>query len=263
MKKIWLMGGFGNVLFQILAFNVLLSKGEKVSFVKKLTEVNFFTKVIRWKIHQKLYLDLIDEQDYLEVRNIQVFQILIISFISKYFNFKFKKATFYNKKTQIEDYNSENVFGYFQDKFFLSKNQNLVLEMGKRLSEKYKLKDTYPIVVHYRKGDSDWAKKYSKYYNEIKTMLILELNPVLIVTDSVENASIFFKEIQGVKIISSKNALDDFKYLISSEKLYCAPSTFSWWAVHALRQDVSVVLPRFLVDSLGYYNNNFAYEIID
>ena len=30
MKKIWLMGGFGNVLFQILVFNIISKKNDQV-----------------------------------------------------------------------------------------------------------------------------------------------------------------------------------------------------------------------------------------
>jgi hypothetical protein len=36
MNKVWLMGGFGNVLFQILAFNFLSKNNSNVFFIKQL-----------------------------------------------------------------------------------------------------------------------------------------------------------------------------------------------------------------------------------
>ena len=97
---------------------------------------------------------------------------------------------------------------------------------------KYSVKDKNSIVVHYRKGDSDWALKFLDYYNEIKKMLKESL-PILIVTDSVKDAT-SFSSIDNIKILTSRNDLDDFKYLLSAKKLYCAQSTFSWWAAHSL-----------------------------
>ena len=37
-KNIWLMGGFGNVLFQILAFNVISKNNNSIFFVDVLTK---------------------------------------------------------------------------------------------------------------------------------------------------------------------------------------------------------------------------------
>ena len=43
------MGGFGNVLFQILAFNVISKKENRIYIVKLLTE-----KYCRWNLASKL-----------------------------------------------------------------------------------------------------------------------------------------------------------------------------------------------------------------
>ena len=91
------------------------------------------------------------------------------------------------------------------------------------------------------------------YYNEIKKMLNEEVSPVLIVTDSLKDAKHFFSEMQNTYILSSKNALEDFKHLISTEKLYCAPSTFSWWAAHSLSPDSEVIIPKLFENNLGIF----------
>ena len=59
-KNIWLMGGFGNVLFQILAFNVLSKNNNSTFFANVLTKKNTITKFIGWTIHESLYDNLID-----------------------------------------------------------------------------------------------------------------------------------------------------------------------------------------------------------
>ena len=252
-KNIWLMGGFGNVLFQILAFNVFSKNKNSFFFVDVLTKKNTITKFIGWTIHESLFNDLIDKKQINEVSFLKSLFIIIASLISKKLNLKFKLSTFYSSSLKIDEKLCKNIFGYFQYNEFLKKNQDELLQFGNKLSLKYALKQKYPIVVHYRKGDSDWALKYSYYYDEIKKMLYEEVLPILIVTDNLKDAKHFFSEMQNTSILSSKNALEDFKYLISAEKLYCAPSTFSWWAAHSLDYKAEVIMPKFFENNLGIY----------
>lgn len=58
---------------------------------------------------------------------------------------------------------------------------------------------------------------------------------------------------KNIEILSSKDDLEDFKYLLSSDKFYCAPSTFSWWAAHSLGENSEVIMSKFLSDILGIY----------
>ena len=92
-KNIWLMGGFGNVLFQILAFNVLSKNNKSIFFVDILTKKNTITKFIRWTIHEKLYNDLIDKRQLNEVSFFKALFIILTSLISKKLNLKFKLST--------------------------------------------------------------------------------------------------------------------------------------------------------------------------
>lgn len=256
------MGGFGNVLFQVLAFNVLKKKNKNIFFIKILTQKNIITNFLGWTIHQELFSDLIDQKQFKKINAFKAFIALLVGLISKRLKKKFKIATFYDHYNQIDDEVSKNIFGYFQDKYFVKQNQKDLLDLGRTLATKYRLEKSFSIVVHYRKGDSAWANKFSYYYIEIKRLLQNESLPILIVSDSIDDAKCFFKDVKNIKIVSSNNAIDDFKYLVSANKLYCAPSTFSWWASHSLNNKAELIMPKFFDEYLGIYVNSKNLTII-
>ena len=171
MKKIWLMGGFGNILFQILAYNVISKLNKNVFFVTKLTSKNSITKFLKWTIHDPLFNNLIENNQRVNVKFITAIITISIAFISKLTHSKNQIATFYNKNIQIKNGVSKNVFGYFQDMEFLSENKIELFNLCDKLRTLYSSSTKTPIVVHYRKGDSDWALKFSYYYEEIKNLL--------------------------------------------------------------------------------------------
>ena len=253
MNNIWLIGGFGNVLFQILAFDIISKTNERVFYVEKLTEQNYLTKLMGWTVHQKLYTPLIDKNKLNEINKLKSILIIFVAYLSYKLRLSFKWATFYGSSIQINNNVSNNVFGYFQDKTFLAQHYKELLELGRVLNLNYANSEKRPIVVHYRKGDSNWAIKFSYYYDEIKSMLQNESAPIIIVTDSLDYAKVFFSDVKNIEILSSKDALEDFKHLLSADKLYCAPSTFSWWAAHSLGENSEVIMPKFLSDTLGIY----------
>lgn len=256
MKKIWLLGGFGNVLFQILAFNIISKTNNNVFFVKKLTENNIITKLLGLAVFQDIWNDLIDEKKYFHMSTFTSSIIIFTGFLSKKFNLKIKLATYHSSTLNFDKNISNNNFGYYQDKIFLKEYQKDLFDLGRLLNIKYGVYEKNPIVVHYRKGDSIWADKFSNYYEEIKNMLKNEISPIIIVTDSEKDAISFFSSVDNTRIMSSNNDLDDFKYLLSAKKLYCAPSTFSWWAAHSLDDNSEVIMPSFLNEELGIYVKN-------
>jgi len=260
--KIWLLGGFGNVLFQILVSKVVLKKGKDFKFVKTLTEKNIITTSINWSIHQSLFNQLLQKDQFLKISMINAVYINLIAILSKTLKLRLGKATFYSKNSQFKEPYSENIFGYFQDRFFLEQNKKQLLELGQDLRVMYG-SHSENIIVHYRSGDSGWAKKYNNYYSKIRELLKKESFKVIIVTDSKKEAELFFYELNNFEVISNENALDDFKILLSAKKLYCAPSTFSWWASHSLSKESSVVFPRALKENLGVYIDNNRITIIE
>lgn len=245
------MGGFGNVLFQILVYKIISKNNDSIKYVNVLTEDNFITKLLGWTIHERLYDDFIPKNRIANTGMINSLFILLVSVISKVTHTKNFLATFYSSSNKFERPYSRNIFGYFQEKDFLERHKNELLILGQELYKKYKKTDS-SIVVHYRMGDSDWAREHDHYYNEVKKLVKLETEQVLIATDSPQDALSFFSECKNVQLTDSKNAMDDFIYMVNAKKLYCAPSTFSWWAAHSA-QNINVVAPVFLFDTLGMY----------
>ena len=260
--RIWLLGGFGNVLFQILVSKVLSKKGKDFKFVKMLTEKNIITTSIKWSIHQPLYNQLLQQDQFLKISMINAVYINLIATLSKTLKLRLRKATFYSKSIQFKEAFSENIFGYFQDKYFLNTYKKEVLELGEELRDLYGEK-TENIVVHYRKGDSGWAERNSEYYIKVRDLIRDEPSKVFVITDSPNDAEAFFLGLDHIEILSSKNAFDDFKILLSAKKLYCAPSTFSWWAAHALDKNAKVIVPKILNDLMGFYTNALNLTVIN
>ena len=108
------MGGFGNVLFQILASNVLSKNNNSIFFVNVLTKKNIITKFIGWTIHESLYDDLIDEKKIQAMGFFKSLIIIMTGFISKKLNLKFKLSTFYSSSLKIDEKLCDNIFSYFQ-----------------------------------------------------------------------------------------------------------------------------------------------------
>jgi len=252
MKKIWLMGGFGNVLFQILAFRILNKADDKVKYVCTLTEKNIITRLLGWTIHRNIYYDFIDKKNVLPF---SFYSALFILIILK-FNLRFLKkyAFFYKDNDFFECPFSDNIFGYFQSRKFLSNNEEELLKLCSEIREKYKT-TFLDVVVHFRCGDFIWSIEDRAYYNHIRELLSKEDKSILIVTDSLEDARIFFKEVNNVSFLSSKDPMCDFKNMISARKFYCSPSTFSWWAAHSLDKNSEVIMPLSFKHKMGIYVN--------
>lgn len=261
MKIIWLMGGFGNTLFQILAYNILIKNGDSVMFKTTLTENNIITKLLKWKIHEPIYLDLINQETIVKSAILSDLFDLFLLYFSKFFRLDLKRIAFYDSKNKFSINCSKNIFSYFQYKSFLKENKKELLDLGKVLRIKYSYFSDH-TVVHYRRGDSVWALKHQRYYADIKELLRQEKGQILIVTDSVEEATNFFIDIKNIKIIKSKRAIDDFRHLVSAKKLFCAPSTFSWWAAHCLDESSEVIIPNILLSKLGFYSNKNIFKVV-
>lgn len=261
-KKIWLMGGFGNVLFQILLYNIISKRHKNIILVDNLTKKNFFTELLNWSIWQPIYLQLVKKEQVISVRNFDAFFTLVMAEISKNFNVSFDFVTFYSKKNQINQKIPNNIFGYFQDKEYLLENKEEILGLGNNLNKLYSESKKHNIVVHYRKGNKEFSNKFFYYYQEIKKLLANEVDEILVVSESYENAVLFFNDIPNINVISSENAIDDFKHLISTKKLYCAPSTFSWWAAHSLDEKSEIIMPKYYDDLLGVYVRTNKLSII-
>ena len=153
---------------------------------------------------------------------------------------------------------SKHLFGYFQSRRYLESNQKEVQQIAKALQRLYmsnKQKDPY-VAVHYRYSDSNWAKEYEDYYTTVKQN-IQQNKDVVILTDSKDRAKEFFKDLKvsSLKVMSNTPILD-FSYMLGAQELYCAPSTFSWWASQTKSNTERVFLPYFLKKKLGFFSKS-------
>jgi len=258
MYKIYLQGGFGNVLFQLVHYLSLKNKGYNSVFIDTLTKKNLITKLLGWKIHDQIYLDVfkdlgvvVQKQSILKTALIMVFgkisQRLKTPVCSIYFFSESFKDSYLTT--------SKHLFGYFQSRRYLESNQKEVQQIAKALQRLYmsnKHRAPY-VAVHYRYGDSVWAKEHEEYYLTIKQN-IKEKSNVIVLTDSKDRAKEFFKDlkVRSLKVMSNTPILD-FSYMLGAKELYCAPSTFSWWASHSMKKDSEVYSPKFLLNKLGFF----------
>lgn len=256
-KNIWLMGGFGNVLFQFL-FALKFDK-KSVQIIPTLTEKNFFTKFLKFTIHNKTYMPLFYELNFNSYTPsfFNSFIILLKSFVSKKIKAPFLDTYFYPyDKLGLNAKNNINYFGYFQNKELLEKYDKELMVLNAAIFSVFKPKKlSRKVVVHYRLGDSDWAKANLEYYFKIKELIILNKQEITVVTDSIQEASEFFNDC-NVKQIFSNSPIEDFKIMLEAVTLYTAPSTFSWWAGQFLSKECTVIISNFVNRRLGYHGNS-------
>lgn len=260
--SIYLKGGFGNVLFQLIYYFSLVDKGYSPLLIDSLTNKNILTKFLGWKIHDKAYSHMFGESE-LMIKKQPIYKTLIIMALGK-LSKKFKKPIcsvyFFSEVSNNDMYlnSSSYIFGYFQSKIFLEQNKNSIKKIVKKLNKSYlskKEEDQY-IAIHYRYGDSIWARKNEEYYKLVKKN-ITNKNRVIILTDSKDRAKVFFEDlVVSSLVILSNSPLVDFSYMVSAKELYCAPSTFSWWAAQCLSKTKSVYLPPFFENKLGFYGDS-------
>ena len=244
-KEQYFIGGFGNILFQLVA---LRQNGACPNAV--LTQRNILTDVINWKIHEPLFLELYPDLPWrLKLRLIDVMNISLI-YCSRILRLKFKN---YFWSTSDDKLTARFYSGYFQDKNYLINNSAIVIDVASDLKSRLNVSDTDDKVVHFRWGDSTWSKLYRDYYE--KVFEILSPESFTVVTDDISKLTEFINTSSPLISVYSGSALNSFKVLCGASDLYVAPSTFSWWAAQTINNAGTVNMPRKLFDKLGYYGN--------
>ena len=258
MYKIYLQGGFGNVLFQLVHYLSLKNKGYTPVFIDTLTKENLITKLLGWKIHDQVYLDVFKDLGVVVKKQSILKTALIMGFGKISQRLKTPVCSIYFFSESFKDRyltTSKHLFGYFQSRRYLESNQKEVQQIAKALQRLYmpnKQKDPY-VAVHYRYGDSVWAKEYEDYYTAVKQN-IQQNKDVIVLTDSENRAKEFFKDlkVRSLKVMSNTPTLD-FSHMLGANELYCAPSTFSWWASHSMKKDSQAYSPKFMLNKLGFF----------
>jgi hypothetical protein len=226
-----------------------------------LTKENLITKLLGWKIHDQIYLDVfkdlgvvVQKQSILKTALMMVLGKISQQLKTPVFSIYFFSDSFKNRYLTT----SKHFFGYFQSKSYLESNRKEIQQIVKALQKRHLLnKSTLPYTaIHYRYGDSVWAKQHEHYYKTVKQH-IKHNKDVIVLTDSKDRAKEFFKDLKvsSLKVMSNTPILD-FSYMLGAQKLYCAPSTFSWWASHSMKEGTEAYSPKFLFNKLGFFGES-------
>ena len=260
MKKvIYLSGGLGNQFFQML-FAIHLSKLNNNVFVDtSLIENNLITeKLLRWNVHGDFVTEIFKKKFELGRRSkVLVCYDLMFLYISRSLKTRFFSHKYLHTKENKVDNNAKIIMGYFQNMNIYSDIQlKSYLTIFENFISRQKLKNR--TVIHFRGGDSNWAKEHSSYY--IKVFNLVQKNNLCvdIVTDDKLRCKKLLKSYDFEYSIISKDALSDFEYLSHSTTIFTAPSTYSWWAAILNNDKKKIYMPyffkeRFVVNSKIIY----------
>lgn len=260
-NKIYLSGGFGNILFQLIHYLSLRNEGLKPVFIDTLTKQNVITNFFGWKIHDRIYLEVFKDLEIVVQKQsiLKTALVMVLGKISQ--RLKTPVCSIYFFSDSFKDRyltESKHFFGYFQSKRYLESNQKEIQQIVKALQKRHLLnKSTSPYTaIHYRYGDSVWAKQHEDYYTAVKQN-IQQNKDVIVLTDSKDRAKEFFKDLKvsSLKLMSNTPILD-FSYMLDAQELYCAPSTFSWWASHSMKKGTEAYFPKFLFNKLGFFGES-------
>ena len=227
------MGGMGNILFQKAYGEYLKREGHEVYYVTNLTEVNFITKILGWRIHDS-QAHVLFKGEFL--RRASSFELLITVL--------FAIIPFFNGYSQFvrEGFSqAKNQFGYFQSKIVLKKT------IPRFLKSNYCFTGLTLVdrkVVHLRAGDTAWAQNsdYEKLYLRGWSFV-----------GNLADLKCLEEKIPLSSSNGANNVIEDFIYLCSSSHIILSNSTYAWWAAHLGPDKKQVYISQFLYDRLGCF----------
>lgn len=255
-KTIWLLGGFGNVLFHLFYAFLLRQHGFNVSISPILTESNLLVRISGWTVHKPIYERFSGE--YESVR--PFWGNAIPPLVHKKLGLKIGTPFINNKQHFIPPIKDENLFGYFQNKDQIAQHKTTFIDFCMSISKLLPEIALNDCVVHFRGGDSLIAKSHTGYYRKVK--YLIEDRPVTIVTDSMRSAKEFFGLGKNIRYLSSSDPFVDFVTLANAKVIFCGPSTFSWWAMHISMNAKNIYIPQYIEDNLGNFRNDLKVNIL-
>lgn len=245
MIKFYLMGGFGNLLFQKL-FAMEFVKHFKLEIDESLISQNFITtRILGWKVHDNYSRILFDTaiNTYDKSKTLAIVDLTLL-FLSKKFRRMFFGRLWVTDTVSIES-GCKVLAGYCQDsELFKMCSGNLPTLSS--LITSYFPHEQRGFVIHYRGTDSVWAKGNDRFYDIVMSRWNLN-EEITVVTDDINRA----KQTFGQKYtFVTGSLLSDFSLMISAHHLVVAPSTLSWWAAVLSRNAKVIIMPGLLREKL-------------
>ncbi len=215
--RLYLMGGIGNILFQIDHGTRNSSDNQRIVFVTNLIESKFYSRIFGWTYHNNALKNYTFTSPLIFER-VSFFQLILDLFKL----WLFKKKIFLNSGVSWESFRLTKInFGYFQYERDLAK-RNLVIS-----------NDFVEIdipVVHLRLGDSPTLNQDK--ISQIKLMRSLTYKKYLVITNDANKAKEFFSEENYEVLIQSNSQQIDFFILANCKIIIIPQSTFSWMAAY-------------------------------
>lgn len=246
MKKIiYLMGGLGNVLYQLNFAYFVKEKGYEVEINTSLIEKNWLTKIAQWKVHRgtkEAMVYFIGNE--FTLQNKPQLNILAGLLKNKIFNLIFKSKFFGHDFPQISEIeNTKIFFGYFQKTNYLNDklkdyfNNNFLEHFSEEVKEKIKHPEN--VVIHFRVGDKLNDSRFDLDFN--KLLKNYSFKKLLIISDNNDPKKFNRFSSYNFEVISGANVLEDFKLIQLAQNKILSRSSFSWWAAELSNKNSTVI----------------------
>lgn len=226
MKKIYLIGGFGNNLFQVQKG---LSYNEDVVFVVNIIKSKYLHKLLGWTFHEPTILNtmFVDNVVFVELPWIRVLFDLLFLFFSRILN-----IPVFGVSWEREELTNTN-FGYFQQKI----NYDKLVEIECCLENVDRALIEVPLV-HIRLGDSPTLRQdINKQINLLRTLGFRHYH--IITNRPQEVVEYFINEPFSFEVVGGQVILD-FCLMRNAKILIIPQSTFSLFSALS-NQKASVI----------------------
>jgi hypothetical protein len=242
-KTIYLMGGFGNVLFQLnYGYYLQEHKGYDVSFATILISSNkILNKILNWSDHKTLEtIKQLSLNEEIKLINGSLFDLFFLN-LSKLFKKQFFGYVYNGLNRNPSNEKTCHTFlGYYHEDIPISvKLTKTIKDLGlKYINKQTKLyKDKIALaqnncILHYRAGDY-LSQEYRKINDNYFIKATENENIIYVISNDDNYANKYLNSIiKEVKFhyLSDESALDDFVLIMNSKKIVLSNSTFSWWA---------------------------------
>lgn len=211
-KRIYLIGGLGNNLFQVE--KSLSSLDSRVDLVTNLIEDSWYSRLFGWTYHKETVTQLSfrNEISFTRLNTLLVLFHLCLLFFSKRINTSFLGVSWNSKElTRVN-------FGYWQ-------SSNSKSEITFRLRMNTNVEVNQLPVVHARLGDSPTL--HSDLRAQLDLMLELNFEKYLVITNDKDSFIEYTRNLDLKFDVYQRTVSEDLFTLLSAKTLIIPRSTFS------------------------------------